>query len=154
MSTIHDLQKALIEEFRLLEGDQKGKIEYIMELGSMLPHLTSEERTASNLVKGCLTNVWLVKNCQDDLLFLKGDSDASFTKGLLAILIRLFSAQSVQDIAQHQWFLPTAINLDNFVSLQRLAGIQAIWKQIQQTAQTIWTISEKAKKQPDTCLSQ
>lgn len=101
MATItHELDR-LAEDFELL-GDWEEQIQYIIDLGRTLDPLSEAEHNDANKVRGCASQVWLVTEPQGDgTVRFRGDSDAHLVKGLIAVLLRLFSGQRATEIASY-----------------------------------------------------
>ena len=88
----------LAAEFELL-GDWEERYRYVIDLGKELAPLTAAERSDPNKVRGCASQVWLVTEPQaDDILKFRGDSDAHIVRGLIAILLRLYSGRAPAEI--------------------------------------------------------
>ena len=97
--TIDAALAELIEEFDVL-GDWEERYRYVIDLGRELAPLRDPERTDANKVRGCASQVWLVtERGADDRLMFRGDSDAHIVRGLIAVLLRLFSGRKAEDIA-------------------------------------------------------
>src|SRR5881628_1110856 len=96
-----DIQTELAElaaEFEVL-GDWEERYRYVIDLGKDLAPLTDAERSDANKVRGCASQVWLVTEPQaDGTLKFRGDSDAHIVRGLIAILLRLFSGRKPAEI--------------------------------------------------------
>src|SRR4051812_17733219 len=98
MSAIDTKLTELADEFDLL-GDWEERYRYVIELGRELSPLTDVERGDANKVRGCASQVWLVTEPQGDGgLRFRGDSDAHIVRGLIAILLRLYSERPAQEI--------------------------------------------------------
>jgi cysteine desulfuration protein SufE len=98
MSVIDKELAVLADEFDLL-GDWEERYRYVIELGKELALLTDAERSEVNKVRGCASQVWLVTEPQSDgRLRFRGDSDAHIVRGLIAILLRLFSGRPPEEI--------------------------------------------------------
>jgi len=89
METITEKQQEVIEEFSLFE-DWMQRYEYMIDLGKSLPLISEEHKTEDNIIKGCQSKVWVHAGLEDDRLVFTADSDAIITKGIIAILIRVF----------------------------------------------------------------
>jgi cysteine desulfuration protein SufE len=97
--SIEDALAELIDEFDVL-GDWEERYRYVIDLGRDLSPLGDAERTDANKVRGCASQVWLVTEREgDDRLVYRGDSDAHIVRGLIAVLLRLFSGRKAADIA-------------------------------------------------------
>ena len=95
--TIDAALAELVEEFDVL-GDWEERYRYVIDLGRDLASLSEAERTDTNKVRGCASQVWLVTERQADHLVFRGDSDAHIVRGLIAVLLRLFSGRKGKDI--------------------------------------------------------
>ncbi len=87
----------LTENFELLE-DWEDKYRYIIELGEQMPPLPEDLKTEEWKVRGCQSQVWLIPEKKDGKLFFKGDSDAAIVKGIIAIVLSIYSGKSAQEI--------------------------------------------------------
>lgn len=87
----------LIENFELLE-DWEDKYRYIIELGEKLPSLPAEFHTEEWKVQGCQSQVWLIPEKKGENLFFVGDSDAAIVKGIVAIILMIFSGHTSEEI--------------------------------------------------------
>jgi cysteine desulfuration protein SufE len=98
MATIDEQLDDLSAEFEML-GDWEERYKYVIDLGRELAPLTDAERSDANKVRGCASQVWLVTEPQDDgAMRFRGDSDAHIVRGLIALLLRLFSGQRPEAI--------------------------------------------------------
>ena len=129
----------MIDDFAFME-DWEDRYSHVIDLGKDLTPLTASERNDNTRVKGCVSQVWLVKDHDPDQparLVYRGDSDAHIVKGLVAIVINIFSGQRPQDIID--------TNIDNIIvqlglaehlSPQRSNGLKAMISQIKHDART------------------
>ncbi|QJR19398.1 SufE family protein [Pelagibacterium halotolerans] len=120
--------------------DWEDRYRYIIELGQELAPLSDDERNADNKVHGCASQVWLVteSEAKDDgtVLTFRGDSDAMIVRGLVAIVLALYSGRMAADIAETD-ALPIldSIGLREHLSTQRSNGLAAMVKRLQADAQ-------------------
>lgn len=128
--TIDQLQEEIISEFSLLDGDMEMTVFYLMELGQKLPPFPDDQRTDDNIVKGCQSKVWLVARHDKGRVYFLGDSNTAITKGLVSLLIRIFSGQTPHDILQADLFFMSKIGMERFIGTQRSNGFAAMIKQI------------------------
>lgn len=133
MEKIADIQKQVIEEFAVLE-DWMDKYAYLVELGGDLEGLDEASKTDANLIKGCQSRVWLQAELKDGLLYFTADSDAIITKGIVALLIRVFSGQSPADILAANVDFIDEIGLSQHLSPTRSNGLLSMVKQIRMYA--------------------
>lgn len=128
--TINEIQDEIISEFSLLDGDMEMTILYIMELGQKLPPIQESDRNESNVVKGCQSTVWLVANAEADKVVFQADSNTAITKGLVSLLVRIFSGQTANDILNADLYFMKKIGMDRFIGTQRSNGFAAMIKQM------------------------
>lgn len=115
--------------------DWEDRLNYLIELGQALPSMPDAEKTDLNKVKGCVSNVWLVSEVDRSgptpILTFRGQSDAIITKGLVAVLIALYSGRPGAEIAQTdaiEWF--KKIGLSEHLGMQRSNGLVAMANRI------------------------
>jgi cysteine desulfuration protein SufE len=125
----------LSAEFDIL-GDWEERYRHIIDLGRQLAPLDDAERTEANKVRGCASQVWLVTEKQaDDTIVFKGDSDAHIVRGLVAIVLRLYSGRLREDIlAFDAKSAFAALGLDGALSAQRSNGLASMIDRIRRDA--------------------
>lgn len=131
--TIKDIQNDIIEEFSMFE-DWEERYQYMIDLGKTLPLIDEEFKTDENVIKGCQSKVWVHAEMNDDKVVFTADSDAIITKGIIAILIRVFSNQSPQDIIEADTHFIDAIGLKEHLSPTRANGLVSMIKQLKMYA--------------------
>ena len=129
MATIQEIQAEIVAEFDMFE-DWMEKYEYIIELGKSLPMIDDKHKTNNNLIKGCQSRVWLHADHQDGKIIYSADSDAIITKGIVAILIRVLSNQTTQDIAKANLAFIDKIGFKKQLSQTRANGLVSMIKEI------------------------
>uniref|UniRef100_UPI004048461C SufE family protein n=1 Tax=Roseivirga sp. TaxID=1964215 RepID=UPI004048461C len=129
-SSIDDIQKEVVEEFAMLDGDMEMTINYIMELGEQLPPMSDSAKTEDNIVKGCQSKVWLKADFKDNKIFFEADSNTAITKGLVSILVRILSGRSPKEIVDADLHFIDQMGLNRFIGTQRSNGFGAMMKQI------------------------
>ena len=129
MATIQEIQTEIVEEFDMFE-DWMEKYEYIIELGKSLPMIDDKHKTDNNLIKGCQSRVWLHADHQDGKIIYSADSDAIITKGIVAILIRVLSGQTAEEIAKADLAFIDEIGLKEQLSQTRANGLVSMIKEI------------------------
>ncbi len=127
--SIKDIQNQIIEEFSVFE-DWMDKYEYLIELGKSVPIIKESDKTDSNIIKGCQSRVWLSVEYKDGKLFFKADSDAIITKGIISLLIRVFSEREPKEIIESDLFFLDEIGLKNNLSPTRANGLISMINQI------------------------
>lgn len=131
--TIKELQEQIVEEFSVYE-DWMDKYAYIIELGNELPALDAKYQTEDNLIKGCQSKVWFHASYEDGLIRFEADSDAIITKGIAAILIKVFSGQKPKDIIDADLNFLDDIGLKQHLSPTRSNGLLSMVKQVKMYA--------------------
>ncbi len=127
--TIEKIQKELIDEFALFD-DWMDKYQHLIELGKSLPLIAQASKTDDKLIKGCQSKVWLNSQMVNDDVVFTADSDAIITKGLIAILIRVFSHQSPESIVKADTNFIDEIGLKEHLSPTRANGLVSMIKQM------------------------
>jgi cysteine desulfuration protein SufE len=133
MNSIKAIQDEIIEEFSLFE-DWTQRYEYMIELGKSLPLINNDYKTDKYIIKGCQSKVWVHANLDGDKLKFTADSDAIITKGIIAILIRVFSDQNPKDILEADTDFIDKIGLKEHLSPTRANGLVSMVKQIKMYA--------------------
>ena len=128
--TTAEAQDSIISEFSLLDGDMEMTVFYLIELGQKLPALSDQDRVEENEVKGCQSKVWLTAKLENDKMQFSADSNTAITKGLVSLLIRIFSEQQPDDILNADLYFMKKIGMERFIGTQRSNGFAAMIKQI------------------------
>ncbi len=136
-----EIQQEIIEEFQFFE-DWMERYEYIIELGKSLAPLDKTLKTDANIIKGCQSNVWITAQLIDGKVQYQADSDAIITKGIVALLLRVYSNQTPQTILDTQPDFIDKIGLKENLSPTRANGLLAMIKQIKLYALAFQTQSE------------
>ena len=126
---IKEIQDEIVEEFSLFE-DWKQKYEYIIELGNSIELIDEKNKTDSNLIKGCQSKLWLYAELKNGKVIYTADSEAIITKGISAILLRVFSNQTAKDILNSDVKYIDEIGLKEHLSPTRANGLVSMIKQI------------------------
>ena len=133
MNKINAVQKEIVEEFSLFD-DWMQRYEYMIELGKSLPLIDPEYKTEENIIKGCQSKVWIHADLEGDKLVFTADSDAIITKGIIAILIRVFSNQHPDAILGADTSFIDKIGLKEHLSPTRANGLVSMIKQLKMYA--------------------
>ncbi|MCA6073531.1 SufE family protein [Fulvivirga sedimenti] len=139
---VNDIQQEIIDEFGILEGDREMTNFYIMELGQKLTPLNESFKTDEYIVKGCQSKVWLHAHMEDGKVFFEADSNTAITKGLVSLLVRVYSGQTPEDIINTELYFPSEIGMDRFIGTQRSNGFAAMIKQMK-----LYAIALKSQKE-------
>jgi len=127
--TIKELQEEIIDEFNLFD-DWMERYEYLIELGKSLPIIDQQYKLDENIIKGCQSKVWLYSEMNNTKINFTADSDAILTKGLVALLLRVFSNQTPEDILMADTLFIDQIGLKEHLSPTRANGLVSMLKQI------------------------
>ena len=131
--TIKEIQEEIVEEFAFFE-DWMERYEHLIELGKSLPIIDSQYKLDENLIKGCQSKVWLHSDLNNNVLSFTADSDAILTKGIVALLLRVFNEQKPQDILEADTSFIDEIGLKDHLSPTRANGLVSMLKQIKMYA--------------------
>lgn len=127
---IQDRQKAIVTEFSQLES-WEDRYKKIIELGKALPAMPEELKTESNIVKGCQSQVWLSASLNEHgEVVLLGDSDALIVKGLVSLLLSLYSGSAPAEILQTPPEFLKTLGFEGNLSPSRANGLHSMLKQI------------------------
>jgi cysteine desulfuration protein SufE len=127
--TIKEIQEEIIDEFSMFE-DWMERYEYIIELGKSLPLLNEAYKKDENLIVGCQSKVWLHSEIEGATISFTAESDAILTKGIVAILLRVFNHQKPKDILEAELYFVDEIGLKEHLSPTRANGLVSMIKQI------------------------
>jgi cysteine desulfuration protein SufE len=128
-ATIEEAREAIVEEFSIL-GDWMQRYEYIIELGRKLPGLPEELRVESHRVQGCQSRVWFYAGRDADLIHFRADSDAMIVRGLIALLLRVYSGRKAEEILATTPAFLEVLGLGSHLSGSRANGLHAMVKRI------------------------
>ena len=131
--TINELQDEVIEEFSELT-DWMDKYQMLIDLGNELEVLDDKYKTEQNLIDGCQSRVWVQCDYVDGKLELTADSDARIVKGIIALLLRVLSGHTPQEILDSDLYFIDEIGLKDHLSPTRSNGLLAMIKQIRMYA--------------------
>lgn len=131
--TIKEIQNEIIDEFSMFD-DWEERYQYMIDLGKTLPLIDAQFKTDNNIIKGCQSKVWVHAEMNDEKVDFTADSDAIITKGIIAILIRVFSNQSPKDIIEADISFIDDIGLKEHLSPTRANGLVSMIKQIKMYA--------------------
>src|SRR6187551_2624676 len=128
-SNIQDIENEIVEDFGLFD-EWTEKYQYIIELGQSLPPLDEQYKTEENKIKGCQSSVWLNAYEKDGRIFFEADSDSTFVKGEIALLIRVLSNQPPEEIVNADLKFLDAIGLRQHIAVTRANGLSNMIKQM------------------------
>lgn len=122
---INEIQDRIIEEMSARD-DLTDKYKYIIDMAKELAMPGEQLRSEENLIKGCQSSVWIKTECKDDKISLWGDSDSLITKGMIALLIRIFNNQPAEQIMRADLYFIHEAGLSAHLSPSRADGLAAI----------------------------
>ncbi|KOS06955.1 Fe-S metabolism protein SufE [Flavobacterium akiainvivens] len=131
--SIKEIQDEIIDEFSMFD-DWEERYQYVIDLGKTLPLIEEQYKTDDNIIKGCQSRVWLHAEEKDGAVAFTADSDAILTKGLIAIMIRVFSGQKPEAILNADTDFVDEIGLKEHLSPTRANGLVSMIKQIKMYA--------------------
>ena len=141
MQTIDQVQQEIIDEFSIY-GDWMDKYAYIIEQGNALEPLDEVYKTPQNIIQGCQSRVWLQTEYREGRLYFHAESDALIVKGLLALVLKVFSGRTPDEIIQADLRFMKEIGLTEHLSPTRSNGLLSVIKQIR-----YYAIAFKAKEE-------
>jgi cysteine desulfuration protein SufE len=127
--TIKEIQEEIIDEFSMFD-DWMERYEYIIDLGKSLPLINEVFKIEENLIVGCQSKVWLHAEIEENKISFSADSDAILTKGIVALLLRVFNRQRPVDILASDLFFVDKIGLKEHLSPTRANGLVSMIKQL------------------------
>lgn len=131
--TLEEKKQEVLADFSLYE-EWLDKYEYLIELGKSLPPFPEEKKTEENLIKGCQSRVWLSAEEKDGKLFFDADSDAIITKGIISLLVSVYSGRSRTEIAADDFGFIAEIGLKENLSPTRANGLASMIETIKNLA--------------------
>ncbi|MGI6718441.1 MAG: SufE family protein [Bacteroidales bacterium] len=131
--TVNEKADALVKEFSYYE-DWMDKYDYIIDLGKSLPLIDDEHKTPDYLINGCQSQVWLNAKYDNGKVYFTADSDAIITKGIIALLLKVFSGGDPQEIINADMSFIDKIGLREYLSPTRSNGLLEMVKQIKMYA--------------------
>ncbi|PJZ77322.1 SufE family protein [Leptospira neocaledonica] len=129
MPTLEEAQKEIIAEFSEA-ADWEERYQMLIEIGDELPVLAPELKTEDRLVPGCQSRVWVVPEEKEGKLFIQADSDSAITKGMIALLLRVFSGRTKEEIKLASLEFLKEIGLDKHLSMSRRNGLYSMVNKI------------------------
>jgi cysteine desulfuration protein SufE len=132
MST-EQAQQELVEEFEIFDN-WMDRYQYIIDMGKQLPEFPDTLKTEENKIQGCQSNVWMIHEQQGDKLTFKATSDAAIVSGLIAVLLRIYSERSADDIQNTPPHFMADLGLDKHLSPTRSNGLNAMLERIYSVA--------------------
>lgn len=141
--TIKEKQDEIIEEFSAFD-DWMDKYSLLIEMGNELENFDEEHRVEQNLIDGCQSKVWLHAEMNDGKIEFQGDSDAIIVKGIVALLLRVISGHTPDEILNTELYFIDEIGLKEHLSPTRSNGLVAMIRQIKAYALAFKAKQEKS----------
>lgn len=141
MASIKEKQEEIIEEFSSFD-DWMDRYQLLIDTGSEQPPLEEKYKTDNNLIEGCQSRVWLQADFVDGRVEFRAESDALIVKGIVALLIRVYSGHTPQEILDNEPYFVEAIGLRNHLSPTRSNGLVSMIKQMRLYALAFKTKAE------------
>lgn len=133
MNNINKIQDEIIDEFADFD-DWMDKYAYIIELGNTLAPIDDKYKTPGNIIEGCQSRVWLNAELKEGKVIFEADSDAIIVKGIISLLIRVFSGHTPQEILDTDLYFIKKIGLQEHLSPTRSNGLLSMIKQMRMYA--------------------
>jgi cysteine desulfuration protein SufE len=133
MSEIDKRQDEIIEEFSVFD-DWMDKYSYLIDIGKELNSLAEDKKDDTLLIKGCQSKVWLNSELKDGKIYFEADSDAIITKGIVALLVKVMSGLTPEEIMNADLYFIDKIGLKENLSPTRSNGLTAMIKQMKMYA--------------------
>lgn len=134
VKTLQQIENEIIDEFSMFD-EWLDKYEYLIELGKALKDYPEDKKTDDRLIKGCQSRVWLDYEIKDGKIFFNADSDAIITKGIISLLIRIYSGRTPQEIAASDFSVVEKIGLKKNLSPTRANGLVSMIETIRRVAE-------------------
>jgi len=115
--------------------DELAKYEYIIDLGKKLEEFKEDDKIPANIVHGCTSQVWLTKEIKDGKLFFKGTSDAIIVKGLVYMILEIFSNSTIEELKEVDMDIIHELKLSEVITPNRQSGVIGMIKKIKEYAQ-------------------
>ena len=131
MESLQEAKQSIVDDFAMYD-EWLDKYEYLIELGKNLGDFPEEKKTEDRLIKGCQSRVWLDCEVKDGRLFFTADSDAIITKGIISLLIGVYSGRTPDEIASDDFSFVEQIGLKENLSPTRANGLVSMISTIKQ----------------------
>lgn len=137
--TINQLQDQIVEDFSQFD-DWMDKYALLIDMGNSLEPLDEQYKVPQNIIEGCQSRVWLHAEMDQDSIIFKGESDAILVKGIVALLLQVYSGRTPEEILSTELYFVDKIGLKEHLSPTRSNGLVAMIKQIK-----LYALAFKAK---------
>lgn len=134
MQSVNAIQDEIIENFSLFEDDMESKLMYLMDLGKKLPLMQEAHKSDDYIVKGCQSKVWLYPSFINGSVHFEADSNTEITKGLVSLLVQIWSNRSPEEILGSELYFIEKIGMGSMIGSQRSNGFASMIKQMKMYA--------------------
>jgi cysteine desulfuration protein SufE len=134
MKSLKEVQAEVVDDFSMYD-EWLDKYEYLIDLGRRLEAFPEDLKTEDRLIKGCQSRVWLDATVEDGRLYFRADSDAIITKGIISLLIGVYSGRTAREIADDDFSFVDQLGLRENLSPTRANGLASMIATIRQMAQ-------------------
>lgn len=131
--SLEESKQSIIDDFSMFD-ERLDKYEYIIELGKKLDSFPENKKTDDRLIKGCQSRVWLDWEVKNGKLYFTADSDAIITKGIISLLISVYSGRSAEEIAGDDFSFLEELGLKENLSPTRANGLESMVETIKRAA--------------------
>lgn len=131
---VEERENEILADFEMFD-DWSDRYRYLVELGEKLPALDARHKTEANKVRGCQSQVWLIARKDGDKIIFEADSDSAITRGLIALLVRLFSGATAEEIANANLSFIEKLGFAKHLSISRANGFASMISTIKKLAQ-------------------
>lgn len=131
--SLEESKQSIIDDFSMFD-EWLDKYEYIIEIGKKLDSFPENKKTDDRLIKGCQSRVWLDWEVKDGKLYFTADSDAIITKGIISLLISVYSGRSAEEIAGDDFSFLEELGLKENLSPTRANGLESMVETIKRAA--------------------
>lgn len=131
--SIEETEQEIVEEFEMFD-DWMQKYEHLIDLGKDLPVIAESEKTEDKLIKGCQSRVWMKSELKDGKVYFTADSDAIITKGMVALMVRVLSGHTPDEILNAKLDFVEKVGLTKHLSPTRSNGLLSMIKQMKMDA--------------------
>ena len=131
--SLQDIENEVVDEFSMFD-EWLDKYEYLIELGKSLKDYPETAKTDDRLIKGCQSRVWLDYKVEDGKIYFNADSDAIITKGIISLLIRIYSGRNLEEILSSDFSVVDRIGLKENLSPTRANGLVSMIGKIREVA--------------------
>ncbi|MCT7555813.1 SufE family protein [Aliarcobacter butzleri] len=133
MSTIEERVEEIKDDLDFFD-DELAKYEYIIDLGKKLEEFDEKDKTPENIVHGCTSQVWLTCENKNGKLYFYGTSDAIIVKGLVYMILQIFSGSTIQELKDVDMDIVHELNLSEVITPNRQSGVIGMIKKIKEYA--------------------